>query len=326
MSSTSAAATFSSIRARLVVPGMGTIQGFWTSNHASATCAGVAFFRSAILREQVDERAVRVPRFRREARDRVAEVGGVERRAGVDRPSEESLAQRAEGHEPDLELLERRQDRLFRLAPPEGVLALQCGDRLNRMRSADRLHARLGEAEVPDLSRLDQLLHRAGDLLDRDVWIDAVLVEEVDRLGAKAPKRGVDALPDRLRPAVEARRPLADLDALEIPAELRRDHDPVSHRLERFADELLVGEWPVDLGSVEEGHAALDRRADESDHLQPVAGRAVAEAHRHAAEPEGRHFEAAESSRLHQKSIITLIEVSTRTSRAACMTAALMQV
>jgi hypothetical protein len=32
-----------------LVPGMGTIHGFWASSQASATCAGVAFFRSAIL-------------------------------------------------------------------------------------------------------------------------------------------------------------------------------------------------------------------------------------------------------------------------------------
>ncbi len=40
---------FSSSRSRFVVPGMGTIHGFWASSHASAIWAGVAFFRSAIL-------------------------------------------------------------------------------------------------------------------------------------------------------------------------------------------------------------------------------------------------------------------------------------
>src|SRR6266699_6100750 len=33
----------------LVVPGIGTIHGFCASSHASAICAGVAFFCSAIL-------------------------------------------------------------------------------------------------------------------------------------------------------------------------------------------------------------------------------------------------------------------------------------
>src|SRR5437764_8973161 len=47
VSSTAAAATFSRRRWSFVVPGMGTIHGFWASSHASATWAGVAFFRPA---------------------------------------------------------------------------------------------------------------------------------------------------------------------------------------------------------------------------------------------------------------------------------------
>ena len=33
---------------------------------------------------------------------------------------------------------------------------------------------------MPDLARRDQVLDRAGDLLDRHVGIDPVLVEEID--------------------------------------------------------------------------------------------------------------------------------------------------
>jgi len=44
----SAAPRFSSRRCSLVVPGIGTIHGFCASSHASATCAGVAFFLVAI--------------------------------------------------------------------------------------------------------------------------------------------------------------------------------------------------------------------------------------------------------------------------------------
>ena len=43
-----AAPMFSSSRCRFVVPGMGTIHGFWAKSHASAIFAGVAFFRPAI--------------------------------------------------------------------------------------------------------------------------------------------------------------------------------------------------------------------------------------------------------------------------------------
>ena len=52
------------------------------------------------------------------------------------------------------------------------------------------------------------------------------------------------------------------LPALEVEAELRRDHDLIADGLERFADQLLVGERPIDLRGVEERHAALDRRPE----------------------------------------------------------------
>lgn len=48
MSSTSAAATFSSSRWRFVVPGIGTIHGFWARIQASAIWAVVASYSSAM--------------------------------------------------------------------------------------------------------------------------------------------------------------------------------------------------------------------------------------------------------------------------------------
>ena len=100
---------FSSSRCSFVVPGIGTIHGFCASSHASAICAGVAFLRLPIVAEQIDQRLIRLPGLGREARERVAEVGAVERRVLVDLPGEEALPERAEGHEADAELLERRQ-------------------------------------------------------------------------------------------------------------------------------------------------------------------------------------------------------------------------
>ena len=49
---------------------------------------------------------------------------------------------------------------------------------------ADGGRGRLGQAEVPDLAGPDQLLDGAGDVLDRHVRVDAVLVEQVDVVGA----------------------------------------------------------------------------------------------------------------------------------------------
>ena len=80
VSSTAAAPMFSSSRCSFVVPGIGTIHGFCASSQASAICAGVAFLRRGDRVEQIDQRLIRLPRLRREARDGVAEVGAVERR------------------------------------------------------------------------------------------------------------------------------------------------------------------------------------------------------------------------------------------------------
>ena len=74
------------------------------------------------------------------------------------------------------------------------------------------------------------------------------------------------SVPSRVSDAVDTSRmcsgrlsSAARLAASTLEAELRRDHDPVAHRCERLADQLLVGERAVDLGRVEERHATLDR-------------------------------------------------------------------
>jgi chorismate mutase len=87
--------------------------------------------------EHLDQRLVRLSSLRREARNDVAEVGAVERRVLVDRAREEALAERAEGDEVDAELLERRQDLLLGLSPPQRIYALEGSDRLNGMGAPD---------------------------------------------------------------------------------------------------------------------------------------------------------------------------------------------
>ena len=139
-----------------MVPGIGTIQGFCASTHASAICAGVAPFRVADGGQQVDQRLIRRARVRREPRQRAAEVVALEVRLRVDRAGEEALAQRAERHEADAQLLDRRQDVPLVLPRPQRVLALHRRDRLHRVRAPDRLRARLRQAEVRDLPCLDQ--------------------------------------------------------------------------------------------------------------------------------------------------------------------------
>ncbi len=168
----------------------------------------------------------------------------------LDRAGEKALAQRAEGDEADAEFFEGRQHLLLGLSPPQRILALQRRDRLHGMGTADGLHAGLRQAEMPDLALADQVLHGAGDVFDRHVRVDAMLIEEVDDIGLEPLQRSLGDLPDVLRPAVEAAL-LAGL-RIDIEAEFGGDHDLLAEGRQRFADKLLVGERAVDFRGVEE--------------------------------------------------------------------------
>ena len=135
-----------------------------------------------------------------------------------------------------------------------------------------------------------ELLDRPGDLLDRDVGVDPVLVEEVDRLGPETGQRGLGHRPDVLGTAGKT-----DLPALvvDVEAELGGNHDLVAHGGQRLAHQFLVHERPVDLGRVEEGDPLLDRRPDQRHHLVVVACRSQAVAHAHAAQADGRDLQTA---------------------------------
>ncbi len=130
----------------------------------------------------------------------------------------------------------------------------------------ERLDASLREAEVPDLALGDQLLHRPGDILDRHVRVDAVLVVQVDGVDAQAPERALRHLPDVLRATVQL---LPAGGRVEVEAELRGNHRLPAERRERLPDDLLVVR-AVDLRRVEERHATVEGRANERDGLLPV--------------------------------------------------------
>ena len=144
-----------------------------------------------------------------------------------------------------------------------------------------------------DLALGDQVLDRARHVLDRHVRVDAVLVEEVDDLDPQPLQRRVADLADVLGPAVEAR--LLLRLGIDIEAELGGDHHLVAHRLQRLADHLLIGEGAIDLGGVEEGDAALYRRADQRDTLVLTDRSGIAEVQPHAAEADGRDFQTTVS-------------------------------
>src|SRR5262249_20820607 len=81
-------------------------------------------------------------------------------------------------------------------------------------------------------------------------------------------------------------------------AALGGDDRTIAAATERAPHELLVGERPVHVGSVEERHAEVERAMDGGNRLRLVA-RAVEFAHAHAPEADGRDLERTESSCLH---------------------------
>src|SRR3954447_5709353 len=251
------------------------------------------FFAPGEGLQPLDEGEIRLPILLGEAGDDVAEVGRIERGLVVDLAGEKTFAQGTEWHEANSEFLERRQGRFLRLSPPEGVLALESGNRLHGVGATDGLHACFGQPEVPDLAFADQILHRTRHVLDRDVRIHTMLIEEIDAIGIEPLQRSLSDLAHVRRAAVEARL----LAVLELESELGRNDHLIADRPKRLADELFVREWSVRFGRIEEGYATFECRPNDRESVFAVASRAVTEADAHAPEAECRHFETALAQR-----------------------------
>src|SRR2546427_3945457 len=80
VSSMAAAPMFSSRRSSFLVPGIGATQGFWARSHASAIWAGVAFFRSAIVRSSSIKAWFALRAIRNEADSEFLDACGTEPR------------------------------------------------------------------------------------------------------------------------------------------------------------------------------------------------------------------------------------------------------
>ncbi len=184
--------------------------------------------------------------------------------------------------------------------PPERVLALDCRHRVHRVRPADGSGGGLGQTEMLHLSRIDEILDRACDLLDGHLRVHPVLVVEIDGVDSQSAKGTIDHQPDDVGVAGHPSAGLA-FDGIDVPPELGGDHHLALERGEGLADEFLVGIGAVDLGRVEEGDAALDCGAHQRDHLVPVGCLAVAAGHAHTAQPDGGDLQAvgAEGARFH---------------------------
>ncbi|MNH03727.1 hypothetical protein D3C79_629980 [compost metagenome] len=203
--------------------------------------------------------------------------------ARLDGAGEEASAQRAERHETYPQLCQQWQDFPLGLAPPEGILALQRRHRLHRVGTPDGLGTGFRQAEVFDLALGNQLFHRAGDLFNGHLGIDAMLIEQIDGLRLQAAQGAFDSRADMLGATVEG--PLLAVIA-EIEAEFGGDHHPIPQRFQGLTQHLFVEVGAIHLGGVEQGHATLHGGANKGHGLAAIGGGAIALAQSHAAKAE----------------------------------------
>ena len=148
------------------------------------------------------------------------------------------------------------------------------------------------EPEVFDFACLNEVLDGAGSVFDGRVGVDAVLIKEVNGVGPKTLERPLDDLLDMVRTAVKGC-PLAVIVRIGLETELGGDDHVFAEGRKCFADDLFVDVRAVDLGSVEERDATLDRGADELNSLRFFCCGAKAEAQAHASETKCRYFKTA---------------------------------
>src|SRR6188474_481886 len=119
--------------------------------------------------------------------------------------------------------------------------------------AADVPLAGFREAEIEHLTLAYQVGHCTDDVLDRHRGIDAMLVQQVDPVGLQPPERALDPLLHTFRPAIQSRHA-----SLDREPELCCDDRAVTLSLERPAQELLVGQRPVDFGGVKKRYAEIE--------------------------------------------------------------------
>ncbi len=242
----------------------------------------------------------------REAGPAAPEVVLVELLGRLEAAGQEPAPERRVGDEADPELAAGGENLRLGVAGPERVLGLDRGDRVHVVSPADRLRRGLAEPDVEHLAVGDQLRHRADRLLDRDVGIDAVLVVEINMVGAEAPQRALDRAEDVLGRAVDRADGghVARRRAVGPARELGRDHVLVAAAFDRASDKLLVGQRPVELGGVDEVDPELERPLDRADRLALVGG-SVEGRHSHATESESGNIEVGQLAPFHRCSSLS---------------------
>ena len=90
-----------------------------------------------------------------------------------------------------------------------------------------------------DLARLNQLLYGTRHVFNGDVWVNPMLIEQIDDVGPEPLERAFDGPFDVLGPAVQTSGTGPMIAATQIESELGGDDHLIAVRGERLAD--LIG-------------------------------------------------------------------------------------
>jgi hypothetical protein len=118
--------------------------------------------------------------------------------------------------------------------------AMDLRERLYRVSASDRCVSGIGEPKMADLPSAHQVLDCAGDVLDRHLRIDAVLVEKIDVVRPEAAELALDDPDDVVGATVQTSALLGG--RIDLKSELRCDDGPITEGRQRLADDLLAVE------------------------------------------------------------------------------------
>ncbi|MNT30947.1 hypothetical protein D3C72_1667640 [compost metagenome] len=134
------------------------------------------------------------------------------------------------------------------------------------MGAAQGLQPHFGQAPVQHLALGHQVLDGAGNVFDRYLRIDPVLIEQIDPVGAQTLEHAFHRLFDVVWTADQPRAALAGL-RVDVPAEFAGDHDLVAERGDGFAEDALAFMRAIGLGGIKKSDAVVMGRTDDVDHL-----------------------------------------------------------
>src|SRR5438552_18913703 len=118
------------------------------------------------------------------------------------------------------------------------------------------------------LTLLDQFLHRPSHIFDWHVWINAMLIKQIDGIDFETLERRVRHLLNMLRPAIQAWRSLHPSGIkfrVKVEPEFRCDHLLSTNRRQSFVYKVFICEWPVLFSSVYDREHVLHDRSNDRD-------------------------------------------------------------